>query len=455
MLRATLYNYRILVAWNIVMLDRLHVFVPFLPRACSFFRRVPRDAHAIGTPQEGGYISAWLDDNKMLELGVPLQSQIQMLPSGEVRRGELRHKWDKLSTGFTPMAFKVFPQAAGFREMPGIELKASPAKLLQGHNLCGPNSIEKGWQVMRYWLLLAYPLLVPMLDFEQAECYALDCTFSSKLPNPATAQQVIIALSGISSGQTKSRGNLYETSCYWYSRQSREVGLKAYLKEHEYLYQIKEYKKLGKSDTAALAIVELMENPQLLEYSKCQLRIEATLKKRGLEKRQIPYLMNALIEFQKQTEAAGGCLIKDIWQDVSKKLFDACEGQTMKTIEDGKVEEMLLKMYSKVNAKGKLNDTKARHLFITFRNLKAYGWEETKRSMAYSTFYLHINKLEAIGLSKASLQKLDNIHKNNVVPLLRFVTVDFSDQYPSWYVEPEVPRLLKAVQPTKKVENHA
>ncbi|WVA28237.1 phage/plasmid replication protein, II/X family (plasmid) [Pseudomonas aeruginosa] len=40
-------------------------------------------------------------------------------------------------------------------------------------------------------------------------------------------------------------------------------------------------------------------------------------------------------------------------------------------------------------------------------------------------------------LSKAALQKLHEADRaNNVVPLLRFVQVDFSAQRPDWYVEP-------------------
>ncbi|SQC69905.1 phage/plasmid replication protein, gene II/X family [Pseudomonas aeruginosa] len=42
-------------------------------------------------------------------------------------------------------------------------------------------------------------------------------------------------------------------------------------------------------------------------------------------------------------------------------------------------------------------------------------------------------------LSKAALQKLHEADRaNNVVPLLRFVQVDFSAQRPDWYVEPTV-----------------
>jgi len=126
---------------DIAMLDRLHVFVPFLPSACALYHYKPLDAHT----GQGGELLAFVDTKTLLQMGIPLQSEIQMLETGEIRQSELRHKWDDLSTGFTPMAFKVFHRCAGYREMPGIELKASPAKLLQGHNLFGPNSIEKGW----------------------------------------------------------------------------------------------------------------------------------------------------------------------------------------------------------------------------------------------------------------------------------------------------------------------
>ncbi|ENV8008867.1 phage/plasmid replication protein, II/X family, partial [Salmonella enterica] len=50
----------------------------------------------------------------------------------------------------------------------------------------------------------------------------------------------------------------------------------------------------------------------------------------------------------------------------------------------------------------------------------------------------HVSDLCEAGLSKAALQKLHGERANNVVPLLRFVQVDFSAQRPDWYVEPTV-----------------
>ncbi|WP_017002085.1 phage/plasmid replication protein, II/X family, partial [Pseudomonas aeruginosa] len=84
-------------------------------------------------------------------------------------------------------------------------------------------------------------------------------------------------------------------------------------------------------------------------------------------------------------------------------------------------------------------DAYARNLFRTYRSIKDYGWEETKDSMNTKSFYNHVNDICECGLSKAALQKLKQADQvNNVVPLLRFVQVDFSAQRPDWYVEPTV-----------------
>ncbi|AHC77222.1 Phage replication initiation protein [Pseudomonas aeruginosa SCV20265] len=44
-------------------------------------------------------------------LGVPLQGQISRGQGGELQADYLRHAWESLSTGFTPLAFKVFHQS--------------------------------------------------------------------------------------------------------------------------------------------------------------------------------------------------------------------------------------------------------------------------------------------------------------------------------------------------------
>ena len=56
---------------------------------------------------------------------------------------DLYHPWESLPSSFTGIAFKLY-QSSGFREQPCIELKASPAKISQGHNVFGSESLELG-----------------------------------------------------------------------------------------------------------------------------------------------------------------------------------------------------------------------------------------------------------------------------------------------------------------------
>ena len=208
------------------MLDKLHLFVPFRLEHIALLG-------VDGRSEPVHYV----DING---LGVPLQGQVQQREDGGYDAEHLRHAWESLSTGFTPLAFKVFHESLGKRLMPGVEIKASPAKLLQGHNVFGPTCIQKGSEVMLKWLAGSYPKLFAMLDVHNTQVYDFDCTYSARLPNERTSQQVIDALRGTSNGQTKNRGDSYQTTAYWGSKESRLKKLKAYLKYPEFLAQLEE-----------------------------------------------------------------------------------------------------------------------------------------------------------------------------------------------------------------------
>lgn len=51
------------------------------------------------------------------------------------------------------------------------------------------------------WLAGSYPDLWAKLDVLSIEVYALDCTFSARMPNEQTALQVIQFMRGVSNGQ--------------------------------------------------------------------------------------------------------------------------------------------------------------------------------------------------------------------------------------------------------------
>jgi len=417
------------------MLDKIHLFVPFKAQAI-----------ATSTGKRG---------NELLivdleELGVPLRATSVLADGkGGYQVEDISHAWESLSTGFTPLAFKVFHQSLGKRVQPGVELKASPAKLLQGHNVFGPTSIRKGGEVMLKWLAGSYPKLWALLDWQSAEVYVIDCTYSARLPDERTALQLIQALRGVSNGQTRNRGDDYETTAYWGSKETRLRKLKAYLKGPEFRRQLDEAIKAARAygganfvpsqAFAAHRLLAVLQNPALQEWAENLLRLEATVMHRWLERRNIPTNLWALCDYQERLEEHGSCFIQWCWEQVTKELFAAFEGISMRVINDEKVLAALKARWTKFGKNGKANETVALNLFRTYRSIKDYGWQETMDSMSRATFYRHVDQICECGLSKAALQKLKmDDQKNNVVPILRFLQVDFSAQRPGWYVEPSV-----------------
>ena len=417
------------------MLDKIHMFVPF---------RV--DAIATSTGKRGNELLV-VD---LESLGVPLRATSVLADGkGGYQVEDISHAWESLSTGFTPLAFKVFHQSLGKRVQPGVELKASPAKLLQGHNVFGPTSIRKGGEVMLKWLAGSYPKLWALLDWQSAEVYGIDCTYSARLPDERTALQLVQALRGVSNGQTRNRGDDYETTAYWGSKETRLRKLKAYLKGPEFRRQLDEAIKAARAygganfvpsqAFAAHRLLAVLQNPALQEWAENLLRLEATVMHRWLERRNIPTNLWALCDYQERLEDQGSCFIQWCWEQVTKELFAAFEGISMRVINDDKVLAALKARWTKFGKNGKANETVALNLFRTYRSIKDYGWQETMDSMSRRTFYDHVGKICECGLSKAALQKLKmDDHKNNVVPILRFLQVDFSAQRPGWYVEPMV-----------------
>lgn len=420
---------------DFTVLDKIHLFVPF---------RV--DAIATSTGKRGNELLV-VD---LESLGVPLRATSVLADGkGGYQVEDISHAWESLSTGFTPLAFKVFHQSLGKRVQPGVELKASPAKLLQGHNVFGPTSIRKGGEVMLKWLAGSYPKLWALLDWQSAEVYGIDCTYSARLPDERTALQLVQALRGVSNGQTRNRGDDYETTAYWGSKETRLRKLKAYLKGPEFRRQLDEAIKAARAyggsnfvpsqAFAAHRLLAVLQNPALQEWAENLLRLEATVMHRWLERRNIPTNLWALCDYQERLAEQGSCFIQWCWEQVTKELFAAFEGISMRVINDDKVLAALKARWTKFGKNGKANETVALNLFRTYRSIKDYGWQETMDSMSRATFYRHVDQICECGLSKAALQKLKmDDQKNNVVPILRFLQVDFSAQRPDWYVEPMV-----------------
>lgn len=371
-------------------------------------------------------------DVDLHDLDVPLAARsVSRFDDGTISAQVLYHPYESLPTSHTAMAMKVYDDSKG---IPYVELKASPAKIMQGHNVFGSDSIELGALEMLGYLATAYPVLYGMLWIQGTEVRHLDVTYSARLKDEKLVVQVIDYLSKISNGQTKpTAGKKYQTTAYWGGQHSRLVQSKCYGKFTEFMSQLDDYRKLSAgADPAAKRVFSVMSDSRLIEYTQGLLRWEARIKKRKLERLGLPVNLWELIKYQRDNPD----VLQSLWTKATEPIFSALEGQNMKCLDDDSVLENLKAKYQTVTAKGNISYTKAFNLFNAYCAVREHGLDFIKSRYSHSRYHGIVSDLMEAGFSKAYLQNLHSENKSNVVPLLRFVQVDFSSQRPDWYVEP-------------------
>ena len=397
------------------MLDHLCIAIPF-------------DVSLVTETETGrGVLAIDLHD-----LDVPLAARsVARFDDGTISAQILYHPYESLPTHYTGMAVKVFDDSYS---LPYVEIKCSPAKILQGHNVFGPESVELAASEMLGYLATAYPVLYGMLFIRGAEIRHLDITYSARLESEKMVVQVIDYLSRISNGQTKATSNKkYQTTAYWGGAQSRLVQLKCYGKYTEYQSQLNDFKKLAAgSDSSAKRVYSVMSDPRLIKYTEGLLRWEARIKKRKLERLGLPINLWDFINYQRENSE----ILADLWIKATRPILSALEGQTMRCLDDDSVLDALKSVHFKVTAKGNISYTKAHNLFSSYCAIREHGLDFLKSRYAPSQFYNILNQLMEAGFSKSYLQNLQSENKSNIVPMLRFISVDFNSQYPDWYVEP-------------------
>ena len=341
---------------------------------------------------------------------------------GDLDVAELSHPYEAIPSHFGSLAMKVFNGSDRMKTPPYIELKASPAKLLQGHNVFGSTNLDVCCFVMLKTFCEALPELYEMTDTENTMIDWIDVTYSAHIPSEMMQKQVISFLQNVRAGQTKkTRYNReYETTAEWNSGSEHRV-LKVYLKGAELqkrLSEIQSELKRTPNKQNLLNVLNVLSNPNLIEFSKQCVRFEARLKQRYLDKYRIPRKLCDLIQYQRQYEKQGKSLIKDLWQDAFNDIIQAVGESKMNVYNRDNIQKLLKKQYYTVTPKGNISYAKADRLFGFYKNLLTYGYLETQSEMDRKTFWRHDKDLFAVGLTKAQLQ------------------IDFSCQRPDWYVEP-------------------
>ncbi|MBN6078541.1 phage/plasmid replication protein, II/X family [Aggregatibacter actinomycetemcomitans] len=365
---------------------------------------------------------------------------------GDLDVAELSHPYEAIPSHFGSLAMKVFNGSDRMKIPPYVELKASPAKLLQGHNVFGSTNLDVCCFAMLKTFCEALPELYEMTDIERTEVDWIDVTYSAHIQSDTIQKQVISFLQNVRAGQTRKTqyNREYETTAEWNSGSEHRT-LKVYLKGAELqkrLVEIQSDLKKAPNKKNLINVLNVLSNPNLIEFSKKCVRFEARLKQRYLDKHHIPRKLFDLIKYQRQYEKQGKNLIKDLWQDAFKDIIKAVGESEMNVYNRDEVQKLLRKYFYNVTPKGNISYAKADRLFSFYKNLLNDGYYETLNSMVRNTFWRHEKDLLAIGLTKAQLQNLKAHERHNIIPLMRLVEIDFSRQCPDWYVEPTIDQVI-------------
>jgi len=390
---------------------------------------IPFESSFYSVDADGQYFFIDVDPHS---LEIPLASRsVNKNDDGTISASALFHPFESVPTHYTGMALKVFFDSA---YEPYVQIKASPAKLLQGHNVFGSDNIEQGAMEMLGFLDIAYPLLSRMLDVPRAWVSHIDVTYSARLKDQFTANKVLQFLSNVSNGQTRLSNKRYDSTVYWGGQTSRLVNHKCYLKYDEFLAQFEEQKQLAKfNNKSAMRVVEVMSDIRLINWTVGLARFESRLKKRWLERNGIPTNLFELIKFQRQNPN----LLQTLWTKATSSIFDALRGQSMKLTDDTSVLKAIESSEIVITKSGKASPTKVRNLFAMFCLIREKGMTEVRTTYGKTQFYKHISDLIACGFSKAYLQNLHDEKASNIIPFMKLVEIDFNQQLPDWYEEPQ------------------
>lgn len=265
----------------------------------------------------GGRYGQYVDLMEICKLsGYALGARtVEFCIDGDLQVLDLNHPFESLPSSFGSLAVKI--HAGSITMKPCVEIKANPAKLLQGHNVFGSENLELCATELLNGLAYGMLQLFDLLDIYNANLDWIDVTYSAHVDNELIAQQVIDSLKNVTNGQTKkSRYNReYQTTVEW-NTGSQLKSLKVYLKFYEVINQLSELEKLSLSKTQDHLLqikikINILSNSDLIDWAKKCVRFEARLKHSYLEKHGIPRNLFKFIKYQKDKQKMALILLEN------------------------------------------------------------------------------------------------------------------------------------------------
>lgn len=383
-----------------------------------------------------------IDLNECALRGCKLEAgEVKYLGVGEYEVGRLRHPYESLPSSNSTLSFKIFK--GGDNYWPHIEIKASPAKLLQAHNVYGSDNVKLCVETLVIAFTHALPSICDMLDFYFSELKQIDCTYMARVETEMQSRAVIQALKNLSSGQTRASRSAHETTVYWGTtsrngKKSSHKQLKAYLKMAEVLAQITELQKVVETtEEGSWQRVQLaaLQDADLQDFARNTIRFEASVMPNFLKRLGFPTRMGDFVHHCESMKNKR-CPVQWLWFESWKDIFKTFEGKDVNIYNDDEVRDLLRAEFLAYTPNGKITYAKADRLFRFIRALKNEGWDEVKHTTSESTFYRNIQTISSV-IPKSFLINLQTSAASNVVPLVRLINVDFNNQLPLGWVEPQ------------------
>lgn len=392
--------------------------------------RIPLKSEAVTLASDG---SRFCDLSRFTKSdGLILRSQTTY-ESGSLVKLYEGHSFESLPSSYTGVACCLRSVGHVSYPEPYLEVKFSPAKILQGHNVFGPDFIRLGFIEALAVITSSWPDLASCLDVIHSDVLALDVTYSAYFDSPSMVHQAKVSLETAGSGHSRRGKRVYDTTVYYGQGSSYSVK-KVYEKGPEVESQIQDMTKALKRDPENIQVKNTLSSlKSVLSYSTHLLRFEATIKRRMLEKYGISSRVYDLIKNEKSTPG----IYQFLWSKSFEPVMKSLEGLTMSSLDETEICKRIDNKFTTYSESGRVNYRKARAVRSFFFEVQSRGLKAVQDSMAPRTYYDNLKALKSVGLSESAIRSLNSDNKN-VIPLVRVINVDFEKQYPDNYTTPQL-----------------
>lgn len=334
-------------------------------------------------------------------------------------------RYESLPSSFSGVALKI--NHAPLHGLPYVEVKASPAKLLQGHNVWGWDDLLSGVAVLLDTLKTTCPTVYSVLDLKRTELRAIDINYGFKMDSHNHVMAVLDYMGNVSYGQIQADHKAAEGNTrYFGSRQSKHKFIRMYSKEVELSDKITVKKKQA-VDQISDTQLEQMKDQKVVDFSKNLLRIEAAIRKVWIADTFNSLLLSDIIS--QWTDS----ICKTLWVNAMSDLVKACGDVSFKSISDQDIQDLINEHYKveklKIRKDGSqsvsVSYSNANNIYNFYRLVIADGFEAVKSTTAHKTFYRRLQQLEAVGISRAHLQqyKSGSQEHRTIVPFVKIVEI--------------------------------